>query len=350
MIPFLQTSPFDLALMFEHLKVSQNEHQWSNHGPCEQKLERLLEGLTDAYCVCVANATVGIEVLHRIFGLMHEKVWCPSFTFPATNASIPSEKRRWVEPIYDGEFIAHTKRKPKTKDSEYQILTVPFGDQNLMPVASTEDCDCVVDAAACASPDMKVVRHWLKNEQAKAVVVSLHSTKLWPAGEGGFIACDSPLLAVTIKHMLNFGIKKCDQHGKYTALDYGTNGKMSELSAAAALANFSQFVSEYARRLDFSAGLKEICKEFGIDCIASPQSFWFRSPMNYRITQDWFFSHGIEARHYYWQGVNSPDHRLSANGVCLPVWPENKEIQQSIKYKLKEFLDGYCSGRGFWSC
>lgn len=328
-----------MPALIHYLSNSQNANHWTNFGPNERALTEKLEHMTDATCICVANATVALEILHKIMLKTYKQVFLPAFTFPATNASVPIECRNWILPIVKGEFIGHTPRVLMADEYThcYQVITIPFGD----PICEQnygEFIPLIVDAAAGASPDMALVKHWLHKEKALAVVVSLHATKLWPAGEGGFVAFRYKGQAELFKSYSNFGINIVGGERVYN-LDHGTNGKMSDLAAAAALANYNVFASDFKRRTEFSNRLAVICKEKQIDCIASAQSFWMFSPCDTTETIKWFKKEQIDVRAYYWDTPCTPGGILTEYGICLPVWPEDKNTQNFIAQKLERFLN-----------
>jgi len=67
-------------------------------------------------------------------------------------------------------------------------------------------------------------------------VVSLHATKALGAGEGGYVATQDAELCTRIRALSNFGF-----HGSRTPQWLGLNGKMSEYSAAIALASLDNW-------------------------------------------------------------------------------------------------------------
>lgn len=73
-------------------------------------------------------------------------------------------------------------------------------------------------------------------------VVSLHATKIMPAGEGGFVIARDKALIVDIERRSNFGFM-----GGREARVAGTNAKMNEYNAAVALAAFDAWPDTRAR-------------------------------------------------------------------------------------------------------
>ena len=74
------------------------DNQWlTNMGPLSLELEeRIAEMLGVKHCICVCNATIGLELLQRALDLKGEVI-IPSFTFIATAHSL-----RWqrIDPVF----------------------------------------------------------------------------------------------------------------------------------------------------------------------------------------------------------------------------------------------------------
>jgi len=74
------------------------------------------------------------------------------------------------------------------------------------------------------------------------VVVSLHATKILPAGEGGFVATTNTQLRDRMIACCNFGF-----NGSRSAILPALNAKMSEYHAAVGLASFANWTTTRAR-------------------------------------------------------------------------------------------------------
>ena len=84
-------------------KISQVlDNQWlTNMGPLSLELEeRIAQMLGVKHCICVCNATIGLELLQRALDLKGEVI-IPSFTFIATAHSL-----RWqrIDPVFFAMF------------------------------------------------------------------------------------------------------------------------------------------------------------------------------------------------------------------------------------------------------
>jgi dTDP-4-amino-4,6-dideoxygalactose transaminase len=97
----------------------------------------------------------------------------------------------------------------------------------------------------------------------EAEVFSFHATKFVNSFEGGMIATNRDELAEAIRLMINFGFRGYDN-----VLSLGTNGKMSEVSAAMGLTNLENLpviisknrenYENYRERLNGFSGIKLI--------------------------------------------------------------------------------------------
>jgi len=89
-----------------------------------------------------------------------------------------------------------------------------------------------------------------------SAVFSLHSTKVLPAGEGGFVASTDANLLDRIRTGSNFGFDNSLVHTP------GTNGKLSEYHAAIALASLDQWEETRSQRVGlachFDSALAEL--------------------------------------------------------------------------------------------
>ena len=59
---------------------------YTNFGPNEQALTKLLEKEIGYPTICVANATLALDGLHHILSKLCTRAYLPGFTFPATNS------------------------------------------------------------------------------------------------------------------------------------------------------------------------------------------------------------------------------------------------------------------------
>jgi dTDP-4-amino-4,6-dideoxygalactose transaminase len=229
----------DRALLHELLDDILDRDRLSNNGPLVQEFEAAVRAITGTrHAVATANGTLGLELAVRALGLTGE-VLVPSFTFvatahclrwqgiqprfvdidPATHLLDPTLLERHITPNTSGILAVHTWGNPCNVDA-------------LRSVADAHGLALLFDAAHAFSnayPTGPV------GGGGAAEVFSFHATKFVQAFEGGMITTDSDELADVVASMRNFGFTGVDR------VDHlGTNGKMSEISAAMGLASLRE--------------------------------------------------------------------------------------------------------------
>jgi len=208
----------------------------SNGGPLCQEFEgRLAESLGVAHCIAVCNATVGLEIAAMALGLTGEVI-LPSFTFVAT-----AHAMSWV-----GLTPVFCDIDPKTHNLD------PAGLEALV----TERTSAILGVHCWGRPcDVESIGDFAKARNLRVFydashaifctrkgrpiggfgdleVFSFHATKFLNAFEGGAITTNDPELAERVRCLRNFGLKAPEM-----TIGVGTNGKMSEVSAAMGLTN-----------------------------------------------------------------------------------------------------------------
>ena len=211
------------------------DRRWlSNDGPYLQEFEKALATrLGVRHAVVVANGTIGLDITVRAAGLTGEVI-VPAFTFvatshvllwqgltpvfcdvdPATHNLSPESVEAVVSPRSTGIIGVHLWGRAAAVDE-------------LDDVARRHGLTVIYDAAhalLCSH------RGRMIGGFGKAEVFSFHATKFVNSFEGGAIATDDDEIAHRARLMRNFGFTGYDE---VQAL--GTNGKMSEVSAAMGL-------------------------------------------------------------------------------------------------------------------
>ena len=211
------------------------DRRWfSNNGPFVQEFEaKVAAFLGVRHCIAMCNGTIALEIAIRAVGLRGEVI-VPSFTFVATAHALqwqeitpvfcdidprthlidPAQVERMITPRTTGIIGVHTWGQP----CDIEALT---------QIASRRNLTLMFDAAHAfgCSYRGKMIGNF-----GAAEVFSFHATKFFNTFEGGAIATNDGDLAAKIRLMKNFGF-----HG-YDNVEYvGTNGKMTEVSAAMGL-------------------------------------------------------------------------------------------------------------------
>jgi dTDP-4-amino-4,6-dideoxygalactose transaminase len=211
------------------------DRRWlTNHGPYVQQFEQhLAERLGAKHCIAMCNGTVALEIAARALGLTGEVI-VPAFTFVATAHCLQWQQ---ITPIFC-DVDPHTHNldprqvermiTPRTSG----IIGVHVWGQAcnveaLAEIADRHDLRLLFDAAHAlgCSHDGRMIGNF-----GDAEVFSFHATKFFNTFEGGAVATNDDDLATKIRLMHNFGFAGLDN-----VIYIGTNGKMSEVSAAMGL-------------------------------------------------------------------------------------------------------------------
>ena len=236
--------------------------QWlSNNGCCVQELERRISELLGVrHCIAVCNATVALEIAAQALGLAGEVI-VPSFTFVATAHAL-----QWLglTPV----FCDVDRRTHNIDPCRIEALITPRTSgivgvhlwgrpcevEALTRIAENYGLSLIFDAAHAfgCSHKGRMIGNFGSLE-----VFSFHATKFFNTFEGGAIVTNDDALAAKVRAMKNFGF--C---GQEETLAVGTNGKMSEVSAAMGLTgleSLEEFVAANHRNYQcYQAALADV--------------------------------------------------------------------------------------------
>jgi len=236
-IPIMRPRAPNAAALRPYLEEIDKNGWYSNFGPLERRLEKRLADhfrLPKEDVVCVANCTVGL-MLALAASAPRRGGYCvmPSFTFVASahavlaagltplfidvdadSWSITAEQASEAIRAADGDVAAILAVSPFGAPVDVAMWDT-FTEKNGVPV--------VIDAAGGFDSVVP---------GKSPVVVSLHATKVLPAGEGGIVLSRDPDLIESIFARSNFGFRKERQ-----AEVIGFNGKLNEYCAAVGLAS-----------------------------------------------------------------------------------------------------------------
>lgn len=238
------------------------DRRWlSNNGPFVKELEQKLATLLGVkYCITMCNATVALEITARALGLQGEVI-IPSFTFVATAHALQWQE---ITPVFcDVDPITHNIDPAKIENLITPRTTGILGVhvwgracdiEALSAIVNKHNLKLMFDAAhafACTH------RGQVIGGFGDAEVFSFHATKFFNSFEGGAVTTNNEELAKRLRGMRNFGFAGMD-----TVVDIGTNGKMSEISAAmglTSLESLDEFIAiNYENYLTYSKELEEI--------------------------------------------------------------------------------------------
>ena len=211
------------------------ERRWlTNNGPYVQEFEQAIAERTGAkHCVATSSGTAALEIAVRALGMRGEVI-VPSLTFVATAHAL-----QWsgVTPVFadvDPDSMVLCPRSverlitPRTSGIiGVHLFGTPCDTDALAALAARHDLRLLYDAAHAFGCSR---RGRMIGTFGDAEVFSFHATKAVHAGEGGAVLTNGDELAAAIRLMRNFGFS-----GPDNVVALGTNGKMSELSAAMGL-------------------------------------------------------------------------------------------------------------------
>ena len=211
------------------------DRRWlTNRGIYVREFEqRIADFLGVNHCIAMCNGTVALEIAVRALG-MEGEVIVPSFTFIATAHCLqwqeitpvfcdinpdtctinPASLERLITPRTSGIIGVH-------------LWGQPCDVETLESIARKQGLSLLFDASHAfgCSHGGKLIGSF-----GGAEVFSFHATKFMNTFEGGAVTTNDDGLAEKMRLMKNFGFAGLDN-----VIYLGTNGKMSEVSAAMGL-------------------------------------------------------------------------------------------------------------------
>ncbi|HYE96789.1 MAG TPA: DegT/DnrJ/EryC1/StrS family aminotransferase [Rubricoccaceae bacterium] len=224
----------DRARLMERIEEMLDRRWFTNAGPFEQAFERALaDYLGVRHCIAMCNGTVALEIAIRACGLTGEVI-VPAFTFVATAHALQWQE---ITPVFcDVDPVTHTLDPAKVEalltPRTSGIIGVhvwgqPCDVESLAAIAERHRLRLLFDAAHALGCSY---RGRMVGNFGDAEVLSFHATKFVNAFEGGAVLTNDDELAIRMRLMKNFGFAGYDN-----VVYVGTNGKMSEVSAAMGL-------------------------------------------------------------------------------------------------------------------
>lgn len=254
--------------------------QYSNFGPLVLELEREFSknfNIDFSKVTTVSNATVGIELALVALALPKgSKVLIPALTFVATATAV---YRAGLEPVICDVDEKTWLLTPEIAKEVLQVENISA----VIPVSSFGVAQCskswgafkaetgvpvIVDAAAGYGNQL------LEDDAEITLVISLHTTKSLPAGEGGIVISNVAGLARRVRELSNFGISSQNslEHSIGASFVFGTNAKMSEFHAAVGLASLATWGAKANKRRELFLRLKD-----KIDIVSNREFIWQHS-------------------------------------------------------------------------
>ena len=253
------------------------QRQWlTNMGPLANALEmQLKQHLKVAHLLFVTNGTIALQMAIKVLELQGEIITTP-FSFVATTSSIVWEGCTPIFVDIDAQSlnIDPVKIEAAITDKTVAILaTHVFGNPcdvlAIEQIAKKHNLKVIYDGAHAFGVEVYGKSIF---EYGDISICSLHATKLYHSGEGGFIVTKDPSLLKELAYIRNFGF---DGVESFAAL--GINGKNSEFHAALGMANLKYIDQIHEKRKELSAFYNQLLT--GLDVV---QPLWHESgSLNY---------------------------------------------------------------------
>jgi dTDP-4-amino-4,6-dideoxygalactose transaminase len=318
------------------------DRRWlTNNGPYVQEFEQqVAETLSVKHCIAVCNATIALEIAIKALELKGEVI-IPSFTFVATAHALQWQE---ITPVFcDVDPKTHNIDPARVEELITPRTTGIIGVHlwgracdvaALTNIAHAHNLRLLFDAAHAFGCSYK---GQMIGNLGDAEVFSFHATKFFNTFEGGAVTTNDDELAKKIRLMKNFGFAGYDK-----VIYIGTNGKMSEVSAAMGLTSLEDmdtFIAANRKNyLHYQQNLSDI---EGIDLIAYDEE----EKSNYQyviveidekmgLTRDQIlkilWAENVRARRYFYPGC----HRMEPYRSLFPhahlLLPETEILSQRV--------------------
>ncbi|WP_326691556.1 MULTISPECIES: DegT/DnrJ/EryC1/StrS family aminotransferase [unclassified Streptomyces] len=226
----------DRARLLERINGALDRLWLSNNGPLVQELEERVASITGArHCVAVANATTGIQLAARACGIRQgQEVIVPAFTWIASPHALEwaglvpvfcdvDEETATADPQSVEELIG-----PRTGGIlGVHVYGRPCRVTELAKVAERHGLPLLFDAAHAFG---STYQQQPLGGFGSAEIFSFHATKYINSFEGGALVTNDDEVAERVRAMRNLGLSP-----DRDIVSAGTNGRMSEISAAMGL-------------------------------------------------------------------------------------------------------------------
>lgn len=337
------------------------------NGPVTRRLEEAfaqeVAGTREA--VAVANGTAALHLALLAHGIgPGDEVITPALSFQATANMVLAAGARpvFVDVGEDGNIdprLVEAAVTPRTKALLPVHLYGRLCDMTaLTAIARRHGLAVIEDAAQAHGAALDGVRAGAFGTGC----FSLYATKNITAGEGGVITTDDPALAERLRRLRSHG-----EAERYASVELGYNYRITEMSAALALAQLPRLREWNERRRANAAYLSARLQGVVLPPQpAAPEAhvwhqYTVRVPAGRDELKGWLAEHGIEAAVYYpytlpeqplyrglgYGGAEVPvARRLAKESLSLPVHPALSETDlQRIVAAVNAWTAARSAGR-----
>ena len=213
-----------------YLRLIDATNRYSNNGPLVTELEKRMAKFFNVSPDCVVavdNATDALTGSLSTAEQNGEDWYLPSWTFVATSLAAFHSGIRYKFCDIDSSVRANF-----PVDCKNAIDVLPFGAGS----RSYSKYNCLENLVIDGAASLQNLENFAFPEFSTALVVSLHATKMFGSGEGGFVVFNSNVWAERFRLWTKFGMNL-----SRVPVLAGTNCKMSEYTAAVALASLDEF-------------------------------------------------------------------------------------------------------------
>ena len=340
----------DRAYFMQRVERILDSRWFTNNGECVRELEAALSAyLGVKHCIAVCNATIGLEIAIRALP-MEGEVIVPSLTFIATAHALQWQQ---ITPVFcdidpETHVLDPVQVERLITDRTSGILGVhvwgrPCEIDALEDIAQRHGLQLMFDAAhafGCSHAGQMI------GGFGRAEVFSFHATKFFNSFEGGAITTNDDELAKKIRLMTNFGFAGYDN-----VVHIGTNGKMSEVSAAMGLTSLrsvDEFVAAnrrnhhvYDARLGRIPGMKLFAYDEAQRCnfqyVVVEYTRAAGGPTRDDLVQA-LWAENVMARKYFWPGC----HRMEPYRSLYPEAASRLPHTDAVAARLLILPTGTC--------
>lgn len=333
-IPVMKPKLPSLSEVSDYFSEIDLNRQFTNGGPMIRRLERAYSKLLNVpqeLVVATSSGTMAIEALAVSKSPQLEVFEIPNYTFAATafatqRSGIPI---RFIDTKPAGAVALSPRHLGESRVG--LVMVAPFGElMDLESALHKKLGNIIFDFAAAL---LNVIQRQVPI-LGNSVAFSLHATKPLGCGEGGLVVARDEEEARFVRRYINFGFSTARD-----SIQPGTNGKMSEHTAAIALSAVERIDEEIrewtdVRRRTAALRLPDIVQNLTDRASLTP--YWivrFESMVARDRFEKVLTSKGIESRRWWprllsemrpfvdCESKNSPNSRLNADtNLGLPFY------------------------------